>query len=72
MKTVQRKNKVKNKLIDNTMFYPPCNLVPYVKFENGLCPYSRCKSCGECLATELDVEFLEILKFAKSENIGHC
>lgn len=62
----------KNILKDNLVFHPPCGLVNYVRFERGICPYSRCKSCGECLATDMDIEALEILKFNGFENIGIC
>ena len=54
------------------MFYPPCKLVEYVRFERGFCPYSGCKSCGECLATEMDRAALEMLKFNGFEEIGIC
>ena len=59
-------------LKDNLVFYPPCGLVNYVRFERGICPYSGCNSCGVFLATDLDFEALEILKRAKFEYIGLC
>ena len=68
MKQIQRKKLYK----DNIIYYPPCKLVRYVQFTNGKCPYSGCKSCGECLATEMDVQALEMLKFTRIEDIGLC
>lgn len=62
----------KNILKDNLVFRPPCGLSNYVRFENGICPYSGCKSCEECLATSMDIEALEILKHARYEDIGFC
>lgn len=72
MNTTTRKIKVKDDLIDGVKFYPPCKLVPYVRFEKGICPYSRCNSCEKCLATESDVWELEMLKYTKLEDIGLC
>lgn len=62
----------KNILKDSLVFYPPCKLVSYVRFERGVCPYSGYKDCGECLPTDMDFKALELLKFAKPEDIGFC
>ena len=65
--------KIRKKLYkDNVKYYPPCGLVRYVSFVNGVCPYSGCKSCSECLATEMDVQALEMLKFTRVEDLGLC
>ena len=57
---------------DKVQYYPPCGLVRFVSFVDGKCPYSGCKSCGECLATEQDVQAMEMLKFTRLEDIGLC
>lgn len=52
------------------VYYPPCELVPWVNFTGGVCPFSNCTDCKDCISNDHDMLCVEWLRDSDTSSFG--